>query len=109
MGSALLSPLTAIPFVAPHQLVIFGIRRIFRVELGGERLAPRQPRSYGLGEVMRGQRGELLGRHLVVLASRIDWRGDVAKAIVAFAERPIFEAPGVAPDALIAAAFRDEP
>ena len=33
----------AIPFVQPHQLVIVAIRRMFGVELGGERLAAGQP------------------------------------------------------------------
>ena len=43
--------LTAVPFVAPHQLVVVAIGRVFGAQLGGERLgrrsaiSPRRPRN----------------------------------------------------------------
>ena len=51
--------LAAVPFVEPHQLVIVAIRRIFGMELGGERLAAGQPPFRGRGEIARGERREV--------------------------------------------------
>src|SRR6476469_4833111 len=52
------SGLAAVPFVEPHQLVIFAVGRIFRMELGGERLVPGQPCLGGGDEVAGGDSRE---------------------------------------------------
>src|SRR3546814_8734750 len=69
------SVLTAIPFVATHQLVIFGVGCVFGHQFGGEAARSRQPVARRLGAMVRGDAREIGGRDAVALARGID-RGD---------------------------------
>src|SRR3546814_14952259 len=85
------SVLTAIPFVATHQLVIFGVGCVFGHQFGGEAARSRQPVARRLGEMVRGDAREIGGRDAVALARGIDRGGDIAELPAALADRPIFE------------------
>src|SRR2546430_6964534 len=41
--AARLASFAPVPFFEPHQLIVIAVRRVGRVQLGGERLASRQP------------------------------------------------------------------
>ena len=59
---------TAVPFVAAHQLVVFGIRRELRMELGGERLGAGQPVADRRRNVALGHGDEVLRFDRIALA-----------------------------------------
>ncbi|PAV93050.1 hypothetical protein WR25_02901 [Diploscapter pachys] len=101
------SSVPAIPFVPAHQLVIFGIRRIFRHQLRSERRIAGQPRAGSVDEIADRDRGEFGRDDLVALALGIHRRLDIAELILLLAERPIFEAARLALHLLKAAPLRD--
>src|SRR3546814_3006156 len=103
------SVLTAIPFVATHQLVIFGVGCVFGHQFGGEAARSRQPVARRLGEMVRGDAREIGGRDAVALARGIDRGGDIAELPAALADRPIFERLGDACDVRKTATLGDQP
>ena len=103
-------PLTAIPFVAAHQLVVIGIGRVFGLELGGERLVAGQPLAPPPRRTCAAaMRGEVVGRRSCRACPPDRPASRRSRSRRRFLrERPIFERPRRARDPLEPAALGDQ-